>query len=237
MSRALVIAGHGSHLDPRSSEPIHLHACRIRAMGLYDEVAVAFWKEEPAYSRVLDGIDAEDVTIVPLFMAAGYFSSRVIPREFGLSGRLTCRDGRIIRYTAPAGCHPRIVDVIAARAQDAGAGRDHHLAVIAHGTPRHGGSAGTALEAATVLRERGQFRGVTAVFLDQEPSIATLSDVEPPVVAVPLFVADGWHAGIQVPGIAGEAVSEGLVYTAPAGLHDAVTDVIVELAREAAEWT
>jgi sirohydrochlorin cobaltochelatase len=237
MKHALVVAGHGSHLDPRSSVPIHYHARRIRESRAFDEVAVAFWKEEPAFSRALEGVDAEDVTIVPLFMASGYFTSRVIPREFGLCGRLTREGGRTIRLTEAVGCHPRIADVVAARASESGAGPDHHLAVIAHGTPRHGGSAATAVDVAHTLGERGLFGACTAVFLDQEPSIATLADATRPVVAVPLFVADGWHAGVQVPGIAGEAVAEGLVYTAPVGLHDDVTGIILDLAEGASSWT
>jgi sirohydrochlorin ferrochelatase len=122
---------------------------------------------------------------------------------------------------------------VALRATESGAGHDALVAVIGHGTPAHSRSADTTVAIAETLRSRGRFRDVVPVFLDQEPSIATLAVQEPPVVAVPLFVADGWHAGVQVPGIAGEAVPEGLVYAAPAGLHPAVTDIIVALALEA----
>ena len=36
--KALVIVGHGSHLNGDSSLPIYEHAARIREMGLFDEV-------------------------------------------------------------------------------------------------------------------------------------------------------------------------------------------------------
>ena len=230
MSRALVLAGHGSHLDPNSSRPVHAHAARIREMGVFDEVAAVFWKEEPPFSRLLDVVEADEVTVVPVFMAEGFFTDRVLPREMGLDGPVTRRGGRTIRYTAPIGTHPRIAGVAAARADEAGAGAGHLVAVIGHGTPRHPGSAATTEEVAAALRRRGTYRDAMAVFLDQEPAIATLAGQAPPVVAVPLFVADGWHAGVQVPGIAGEAVPDGLVYTAAIGLHPLISDLILELA-------
>jgi len=236
VTRALVLAGHGSHLDPRSSAPIYAHAAAIRERACFDEVAVSFWKEEPPFSRFLEVVDARDITVVPVFMAAGHFTDRVIPREMGLSGRSNETRGRTVRYTSPVGCHPGIVDIVEARALEAGATPGALVAVIGHGTPKHAKSAGTTVAVAEALRQRGHFRDAVAVFLDQEPSIATLADCEPPVVAVPLFVADGWHAGVQVPGIAGEAVGEGLVYALPAGLHPHVADIIVELATEAAAW-
>jgi sirohydrochlorin cobaltochelatase len=236
MSRALVIAGHGSHLDANSSRPVHEHAARIRAQGTFDEVATVFWKEEPPFSRFLETVDSDDVTVVPVFMAAGYFTEDVIPREMALDGRVTRCAGRTIRYTRPVGAHERIFDVTNCRALEAGAGPEHLVAVIGHGTPRNATSSGTTVAAAAHLRATGLFRDAVAVFLDQEPAIATLSFFAGPVVAVPLFVADGWHAGVQVPGIAGEAVPEGLIYTPPVGLHESITGIILDLAAEAATW-
>ncbi len=233
MSRALVLAGHGSHLDPNSSAPIHEHVARVRAAGGFEEVAAVFWKEEPHFSRMLDVVAAEDVTVVPVFMAEGYFTDRVIPREMRLAGPLTQRDGRTIRYTPPVGTHPRIADVVAERAWAAGAGHGDLVAVIGHGTPRHEGSAGTTVSVAAELRSRGLFRDVVPIFLDQEPSIGTLARTSPPVVAVPLFVADGWHAGVQLPGLAGQAMPGGLTYTPAAGTHPTVAEIALELAGAA----
>jgi sirohydrochlorin cobaltochelatase len=234
VSRALVLAGHGSHLDARSSAPIHEHAERIRRSGEFDEVAAVFWKEEPAFSRVLETVESADITVVPVFMAAGYFTDRVIPREMALTGPVTRIAGRTVRLTMPVGCHARITDVAAARAVEAGAGAGHLVAVLGHGTPRHAQSAGTTIAVARALAASGRFRETVALFLDQDPAISTLADFAAPVVAVPLFVADGWHAGVQVPGIAGEAMPEGLVYAPPAGLHPLVTEIILDLAREVA---
>ncbi|MBA3791281.1 MAG: hypothetical protein H0X23_08590, partial [Rubrobacter sp.] len=67
--KALVIVGHGSHLNGDSSLPIYEHAARIREMGLFDEVVECFWKEEPAMRHVLDTVESEDVCVVPAFIS------------------------------------------------------------------------------------------------------------------------------------------------------------------------
>lgn len=95
--RAVLLVGHGSHLNATSSAPIYQHSERIRCRGRYQEVRVAFWKEEPSLARALDGCDAGDVTVVPIFISAGYFTEQVIPREMRLTGKVTKVDGRTVR--------------------------------------------------------------------------------------------------------------------------------------------
>ena len=51
MSTALLLAGHGSHLNARSSEAVRAHARALATSGVWDEVLVAFWKEEPSLAR------------------------------------------------------------------------------------------------------------------------------------------------------------------------------------------
>jgi len=45
--QALIIIGHGSHLNADSSAPVYRHAEAIRRTGVFDEVRECFWKEEP----------------------------------------------------------------------------------------------------------------------------------------------------------------------------------------------
>jgi sirohydrochlorin cobaltochelatase len=84
MERALVLAAHGSHLNPGSSAPAFAHADRIRATGAFDEVRETFWKEEPSFREVLRTVAAETVYVVPLFVSEGYFTEEVLPRELRL---------------------------------------------------------------------------------------------------------------------------------------------------------
>src|SRR3982750_2762756 len=72
--QALIIIGHGSHLNADSSAPVYRHARAIRRAGVFDEVRECFWKEEPSMREVFDLVEADDGFPVPLFISAGYFT-------------------------------------------------------------------------------------------------------------------------------------------------------------------
>lgn len=242
--RALVLVGHGSHLNGNSSAPVHRHAAALRARGLFDDVHVAFWKEEPSLARVFDEITAEDVTVVPVFISAGYFTREVIPREMRLDGPLTRRDGQVIRYTEPIGAHPSLARVVLQRAAEAGATPGDALAVLGHGTPRNPGSERNIYRQTENVRALGVHAEVTTTFLDQEPNMRDVFSMVRAecVVMVPLFIADGWHVGETIPedmaldGVETRRDGRRLRYAAAVGTHDAVVDVIAELSAEAAAW-
>lgn len=240
MSGALVLIGHGSHLNGNSSAPIWDIAARLEAEGEFGEIRVGLWKEEPSLSRVLDGCQAGLVTVVPLFISAGYFTRTVAPREMGLDGPTTRRGGQIIRYTAPAGSHPALAEVISVRAREAGAGPQDAVVVLGHGTRRDSDSEKNIYRMADLVRASSEFAEVGAVFLDQEPGMLRMLDLftAPRLVVVPLFMAEGWHVGQTIPGdlaLTGAETRKGgrtVRYTAPAGTHPAMVDVVRAVARE-----
>ncbi|MXY87738.1 MAG: hypothetical protein F4Y92_02620 [Dehalococcoidia bacterium] len=231
MTRALVLAGHGSHLNARSSEAVRAHARSLAGDGDWDEVLVAFWKEEPALSRALDGCTATDVTVVPVFMSEGYFTGEVIPAEMGLDGPLTRCEGRAIRCTRPVGVHPALAGLVVERALEAGASRGDAIFVLGHGTRRNQGSSSAVQEQVERVRANGPFAEVAAVFTDQDPNIASIPDLagERNAVVVPFFASEGWHVG-QVAANGARAVR----YTDPVGTHPGIAAVIRDLALEAA---
>jgi sirohydrochlorin cobaltochelatase len=238
VSRGLLLVGHGSHLNADSSAPVRQHAAAIRALGLFDEVRTGFWKEEPNLSRALDPFQSDDITVVPVFISAGYFTNEVIPREMALMGECTEIRGKPVRYTPPIGSHPALAKVILQRAREAGGQPGDTLAVLGHGTPRNPDSERNVYAQAENVRALGGFREVITVFLDQEPNmrdIFALTAAET-VVIVPLFVADGWHVGETIPedlALDGpETRREGrrLKYAGAVGTHPSVVDVILELA-------
>ncbi len=228
MGAALVLAGHGSHLDARSGEAVRAHARALAALGEWDEVLVAFWKEEPSLARALDGCAARDVTVVPVFMSEGYFTSEVIPAEMGLDGPVTRREGRTVRLTRPVGVHPALADVIVERALEAGATPDDALFALGHGTPRNAASASAVRQQAERVRALDRFAHVAAVFTDQEPNAAAIPALAGGrnAVVVPCFASEGWHTGQLAPAPA-------VRYTEPVGTHPSMADVIAALAREA----
>lgn len=243
---ALILVGHGSHLNADSSAPVCAHAAALRASGVFAEVHEAFWKEEPPLTTVLDLAEAEDVLIVPLFLSEGYFTREVLPREMGLTGPLTRRGRRTFRYLPPVGTHPAMTDMILRRAQavlgdDAKRRRAATLVVIGHGTERNATSADTVYSMVERLRAAGDFGAVTCGFLDEAPRIGDVLDTieAPEIVLVPFFVAEGWHTRETIPselGLTGEMTERGdqiIWYTPPVGTLPDMADVILEIAAEA----
>ena len=229
MSRVLLIAAHGSHLDSRSSEPVHRHADALRRSGNFDSVLSGFWKEEPALCRALDGIRSERVVVVPFFMADGYFTRTVIPRE------LAQGFDRQLVITSPLGVHPGLAGLVRDIALAAGAGANDTVAVLGHGTPRNESSANAAACHARTLAESGPFACVLPLYLDQEPSIATFDPAGCPgrLFMVPLFVSDGWHAGTSIPEAMATARLHDAVLTPAVGTMPAAANLMADLAMEA----
>ena len=230
----LLLVGHGSGRDPNASVPVRSHAERLRAIGRFGEVHVAFWKEAPFLPEALAQFEAAEVTVVPVFISAGYYVDEVVPRELGLAGPTTCIGGRTVRYTAPIGSHPSLAGILAGRAREVGAQPGDTIAVLGHGTDRNPNSGRNVYQQSEWLAARREFAEVVAVFLDQEPSMSRIFELTAArrVVVVPLFIADGWHAGQTIPAELPPAPgSRSLVYAKAVGTHPLVADVILELAE------
>jgi sirohydrochlorin cobaltochelatase len=241
--RALVIVGHGSHLNEDSSQPVYEHAARIRETGEFDEVVECFWKEEPSMRHVLDTIESEDLYVVPAFISEGYFTQQVIPRELGLEGPLTRKGEKTIRYAGPLGTFEGMPGVILERTVDLMRGREVSgrtaLVLLGHGTDLNKNSGGVIYLNAGRIRERGIYDLVEVGFLDQDPEIGVVVDrIEAPnVILIPLFIAEGWHTRETIPedlGLTGEVTlrdDKTIFYGAPVGTHPAMANLIASRAR------
>lgn len=220
--QALVIAGHGSHLNPGSSDPAFSHADTIRETGAFDEVREAFWKEEPSFREVLRTLESGEVFVVPLFVSEGYFTEQVIPRELRLEGWDVAAwesDGtsatsatfhaadveKTVHYCGPVGTHDAMSDVIVQRAKsvtgDPEVGDGFGLAVVGHGTERNENSAKAIEYHAQRIRSMDRFDEVQALYMDEEPEVDDVTEYfdSDDVVVVPLFVADGFHTQEDIP--------------------------------------
>lgn len=219
---ALVIAAHGSHLNPASHDPAFAHADTIRASGAFEEVREAFWKEEPSFREVLRTVESDEVYVVPLFISEGYFTEQVIPRELRLEGwdvslwdssgtdadtaTVRARDvDKTVHYCGPVGTHESMTDVIVRRAEtvtgDPDVGDGFAVAVVGHGTDRNENSAKAIEYHAERVREMGRFEEVEALFMDEEPEVDDITEYfeTEDVVVVPLFIADGYHTQEDIP--------------------------------------
>jgi sirohydrochlorin cobaltochelatase len=220
--QALVIVAHGSHLNPDASTPTYEHADTIREAGVFDEVATAFWKEEPSFREVLRTLESDDVYVVPLFISEGYFTEEVIPRELRLDdwdvaewdsdgtsathATLEADDvDKTVHYCGPVGTHDAMTDVIVRRAEtvtgDPDVGDGFGLAVVGHGTERNENSAKAIEYHAERVAESSRFDEVKALFMDEDPEIDDVTDFfgADDIVVVPLFVADGYHTQEDIP--------------------------------------
>ncbi len=245
--KALIIVGHGSHLNEDSSLPVYEHAARIRGRfgDEYDEVVECFWKEEPSMRHVLDTVEAEDVSVVPAFISEGYFTQQVIPRELGLTGTVTRKDGKTIRYAGPLGTFEGMADVILERVDDLLGGNEippgrRALVLLGHGTDLNKSSGGVIYLNAGRIRERGLYDLVEVGFLDQDPQIGeVVENVEAEnVILIPVFIAEGWHTRETIPedlGLTGEVTKRGnktIFYGAPVGTHPSMATLIAARAHE-----
>ena len=242
--RALIIVGHGSHLNEDSSLPVYEHAARIRETGEFEEVVECFWKEEPSMRHVLDTVESDEVFVVPAFISEGYFTQQVIPRELGLDGEVTAIGDKTVRYAGPLGTFEGMPDVILERVEDLMRGRETRgrtaLVLLGHGTDLNKNSGGVIYLNAERIRERGLYDEVGVGFLDQEPEIGSVvenADADD-VILIPVFIAEGWHTRETIPedlGLTGEVThldGKRVFYGAPVGTHPSMANLIVARARE-----
>jgi sirohydrochlorin cobaltochelatase len=213
---ALVLVGHGSTLNADSSAPTHAHARTIRERQIFREVHSCFWKEEPSMREVFRMVESDTIYVVPLFISEGYFTRKIIPRELGLQGAHTQREGRTIHYCAPVGSHPRMTEVLLRRAREVAPNippRATSLFIVGHGTDLNDNSARAAKEQASKIRSLGEYAPVVSAYMEEPPLIAQwdkLSD-HPNVVIVPFFIADGLHSYQDIPILIGIQTGPGSV--------------------------
>jgi len=246
-SVALLLAGHGSHISAETAGVVWGYVDRLRRLGVADEITAGFWKEQPDFSRVLYSVAADEVVIVPVFTAQGYFTRDVLPAEMGLTGAQTRRGRRRIHLTPTVGEHKLLDSIVNARLRGTIASNELQpgqtaAAIIGHGTPRNRNSRAAAQAQADRLRALGWLNEVVAVYLDDDPAIPTIYDStsSPNIIALPYFLAEGSHVTRDVPralglslGQAAESVHGRKVYYCdPVGADESICDVILQLARE-----
>jgi sirohydrochlorin cobaltochelatase len=205
---ALVMVGHGSTVNPDSSAPTYDQAEAIFGRKIFGEVHCAFWKEEPSLRQVLHMVDRDEVYIVPNFISEGYFTKTVIPRELELTGSVTQRDGRILKYCEPVGNHPRMTELLLHRAASVAPGvppSETSLLIVGHGTNLNDNSAAAAKREVERIQARGLYAETLNAYMEEPPLISKWHELssQPNVVVVPFFIADGLHSYQDIPVLLG----------------------------------
>jgi uroporphyrin-III C-methyltransferase len=239
VSRALVLAAHGSRRDKAVNTLVRQIAESIRSLRIFDEVAAAFHQGEPGFDEVLDELKAEEVTVVPLFTSAGHFTQVVLPEALSRNRRHA--EVRL-RQTPAVGTHSGMGALVARRVADIM--RDHgfdrgsvSLAVVGHGTRRHPDSRESTLHLADALRRRRVAGEVLTAFIDDDPPLETLLTTArlPHLLVVP-FLIGGVHAAADIPrtlDVARLATGDRrpFIVDQPIGASPGIIDLIIDLAR------
>jgi sirohydrochlorin cobaltochelatase len=210
--RALLIVGHGSTVNADSSAPTLQHAAEIRRRGVFDEVACAFWKEEPSFrdARFLfDPAKIREVYVVPNFISEGYFTQTVIPRELELNGLSTVRpNGQVWHYCQPVGNNPAMTKILVSRAREIAPSvspSTASLLIVGHGTDQNENSAVAAKREADAIRGRGEYAAVLNVYMEEPPLVSEWKNLTETtnVIVVPFFISDGLHSYEDIPVLLG----------------------------------
>ncbi len=208
----LLIAAHGSTVNPDSSAPTLAHAAEIRRRKVFADVGCAFWKEEPSLRDALflfDPAKIREVYVVPNFISEGYFTQTVVPRELELIGPITKRsNGEIWKYCEPVGNHPMMTELLLKRARQVAsdaAPEETSLLIVAHGTDLNENSAVAAKREAEKIRALGKYAAVLNVYMEEAPLVSDWRKLTetPNVVVVPFFISDGLHSYEDIPRLLG----------------------------------
>ena len=242
MSRALVLAAHGSRRDPAANALVRRLAEAVRARRLFDEVAVAFHQGEPRFDTVLDELSADEVTVVPLLTSAGHYADVVLPEALARNRRFA---ELRLRQTPPVGTHSGIAPLVARRVtellRDEGIARHSaSLAIVGHGTPRHRDSRTSAMRLAETLRRRRVAGEVLTAFLDDDPPVSALMEsvALPHLVVVPFLIGGGTHVVEDIPRVveesrvaSRESRNPEIVVDHAIGSYPGLVEIIIDLAR------
>jgi len=223
---ALLLVGHGSTLNPDSSAPTLVHAEALRKRGLFGQVLVAFWKEEPFLAGALRGAYLPEVFVVPLFISEGYFTEQVIPRELGLCAngvpdfpRTQQHGAQRIHYCGPVGTHASMTRVILSRAADVVARfpapdapppENSSLFIVGHGTGNNENSRKAIEHQVDLIAESGSYKDVHAIFMEEDPRVESCYDLAQTdnLVVVPFFISDGLHSYEDIPVLLGASTDQ-----------------------------
>lgn len=266
----LVLIGHGSTKNDHSADAVIQQARLLQARNLFADVKAAFWKQEPKLVDVASALNSARAFFVPMFVSEGYFSEGAIPRAIGFAdSRVQNRVQAVVKaawfYCKPIGTHDRMTPVLLSKARQsvsqfpfprAPKESDITLFIAGHGTPQDEASRKSVERQAELIRDMNIYAAVHAVFLEEEPRIASAYDLAQTknIVIVPFFIGDGMHVQEDIPILLGEPerivkkrLAEGTAtwrnpterkgklvwYTDSVGSDPGLIDIILDRVREA----
>jgi sirohydrochlorin cobaltochelatase len=251
--KSLVLAAHGSRCGGVASA-LRLIASRFEQGDLFQQVLTSFHQGLPAFGQVPELVSGNAVVVVPVFLAEGYYSKKVLPRELLRASRFRPID---IWLTPVVGCDSRLGQALLKRVRRLvprlGWNPERTaVVVLGHGTPRSATSSRTTHEVTAFLRSEGPCKTVHAAFLDERPTPREAlqgTDADHCVV-LPWLFGSGDHAGELAqlfglgapsrgdsPEITGrDSKGRDYVIDRPIGEDPVLVEIIGELVRSPRFW-
>lgn len=202
-TRGLILAAHGSRVEPAVNDHLLDLARRIETLRLFDEVSPAFHHGSPTFANVLDELHSDQILVVPVMTSAGYYCDEVLPRELRKSPRF---DAERVHITPPVGVHPRMTELVADRALRIARNLEMSpkrttLALVGHGTAKNPRSRLATEHLAATIAARGEWMEVLTAFLDESPGVETLLPRARgvSVLVIPFLISAGPHAVSDIP--------------------------------------
>jgi len=245
LAAGLLLLGHGSARRPDAAAALGHLRDALAEHRQFAEVGIGYLAGAPDAAGALAGMMASRIYLLPCFIAAGYFSQVKLPDLLGLAGPLTRRGPRTLCYCEPLGESPGLSELAAAQALREArrlglAASGATLLLVAHGTPRHPGSAENARRHAAAIAATSTFATVAVAFIEEPPMLpdmlAALAGRD--VILVGLFAAEGGHGGADVTAaIAGEQSRRGsatglLAYAGAVGAEPGMADLALAQVRD-----
>jgi len=240
---ALILLAHGSAATTAGPPVIARHAAALARRGLFAEVHLAFLHGTPRLTDTLARIESPTAYLVPFFMSAGHTVRQALaapPRAGGSGPRLRC--------CRPAGTHPDLAMIVAARVDAERRARylaaaDITVILVGHGSPNDPASAEATRCCAARLAARGGYGAVRCAFLDQDPRPGAALAAAPAraaIIVIGLFADNGLHAEADMRRLLGldaradrRADDNDVIYTGAIGPDPACVDLILDRVREA----
>ncbi|MFV0411594.1 MAG: sirohydrochlorin chelatase [Paracoccus sp. (in: a-proteobacteria)] len=223
MSRPVIIVAHGQPSEPAPQQAaIEALAASVAPLAA-GPVIGATLASPGALETAL--AQAPDALIYPMFMAAGWFTGKELPRRLALAG---AGNAHIL---PPFGTDPGLANLCAATAgraaRDAGwEAFDITLLLIAHGSQQARASALGAMSMAGQLAP--DFGQIVLGFIEEAPFLAEAArGLGPGTVALPFFATRAGHVTDDIPQALGAAGFTGICLP-PIGLCPEVPALIAD---------
>lgn len=236
---ALLVAAHGERRTGSGNEGVAQLAARLRMLGLAAAVGFGFVKGTPSISEAVRGLAGRDLLVYPLFLADGYFTRTLLPRQLSEAGAFA--EGRTVRMLPPLGLDPALVDLVLDRACAVAGAREWtqsgtELVLLAHGSSNNPASRRAAERIAESVAGRNAFARVRPAFLEEAPFLGdAIAGCRGPALVIGLFAGEGLHGGDDVPQRVAELNRPDLAFAGNVGAFETLPNMIAAAIRRACE--